>query len=73
MTTTYYSHGYGVREEPPECDPTVVDWRDNTISCPCCEGAGEHPYGKGMDQDAIECDVCRGCGRFEVSLLPRKR
>lgn len=61
MTMTEYSNGYGRRDPVPEC----IEVPDE-MECPCCEGAGEHPYGAGMDADAVECFYCEGAGVLAV-------
>ena len=62
MTMTYYPHGYGKREKPPECQSTP-----ETIECTCCEGAQEHTFGHGMDEDGVTCSTCGGHGYLIVS------
>ena len=69
MTMTSYPNGYGRRDRPPECREDL-----HTVDCPCCEGAGEHEFGAGMDRDTVTCRVCRGEGVMElVPLEPAGR
>ena len=65
MTATHYSNGYGIREKPPECieEPHLID-------CPCCQGAGEHEFGHGMDADGVVCSLCRGEGQVSLRHKP---
>ena len=65
MTLRVYPTGYGLREPVPECQPI------DQVDCPCCEGAGEHSYGQGMDADAVTCRVCDGYG-YLITSLPTK-
>lgn len=65
MSTRTYPNGYGRVESPPEC------MEGPEITCPCCGGEGEHPFGQGMDQDAAECRTCGGQGR--ILAAPARR
>ena len=62
-----YSQGYGRREPLPVCDPIK-----ETAECPCCQGAGEHSFGAGMDADSVDCSPCGGWGYFFLTKLARK-
>ena len=61
MTMTRYANGYGLKENPPQCSPSPT-----TMECTCCHGAQEHPYGAGMDADAVPCIACNGYGYLET-------
>ena len=63
MTTTNYPNGHGLREKPPQCQQTPA-----TVECPCCKAQQEHPFGAGMDADAVTCQVCNGYGYLIVSI-----
>ena len=66
MTMTVYPNGYGRRDPPFPCPAT-----DNLepVQCPCCNGAGEHAIGAGMDSDASRCWTCDGNGVLELKRI----
>jgi hypothetical protein len=39
-----------------------------TVTCPCCQGEGEHVHGHGPYTDTYSCDPCIGKGYFQVNL-----
>ena len=64
MEIVSYPNGHGLRERPPECAE-----RPERVPCPCCQGAGEHAYGAGMDADSAPCRVCMAQGELAVSTV----
>jgi hypothetical protein len=49
---------------------TEIQFTDGlaTVICPCCQGEGEHQYGRGPYSDTYQCDSCKGVGYFSVNL-----
>ena len=58
-----YARGWGRVDPPVECQE-----RPQQVDCPCCEGAGEHEWGAGMDADGGPCYVCDTYGYLLVSV-----
>jgi hypothetical protein len=70
-----FTTGIRVRIKVDDCSidgihDVELEVRNNlaTITCPCCQGEGEHQHGRGPYTDSYSCDSCHGAGHFSVNL-----
>ena len=61
-------YAWGARPEDQPCPDTP-----RRILCPCCQGSGEHPCGRGPELEDYPCMTCQGEGELAVSRLPLTR